>query len=86
MLSDTPAVLSSENVSLEGIIWDPKGGSIAIINGTIVKEGDIIDMITIKEIADDHVVVLMRDEERVIPLTKEEGGKDVKEDEAKGKD
>lgn len=80
MLQASPSVLSAENISLEGIIWDPKGVSVAIINGTIVKEGDMVDTIAIKKIADNYVVVLIGDAEKIIPLIKEGGGEDVKED------
>ena len=71
ILSDAPAIISTGNIYLEGIIWDPNGGSIAIINGTIMKEGDTIDSITVNKIYDTYVVLLLRGEEKVIPLTNE---------------
>lgn len=41
-----------DDVALEGIVWDPSGGSLAILNGVIMRKGEkagSVEMIDIKE-------------------------------------
>jgi hypothetical protein len=61
-----------EDVNLEGIIWDPAADSIAILNGVIVREGDVINNVTIVEITPQQVRLLINEEEFQIYLEKKE--------------
>ncbi|PIQ89011.1 MAG: hypothetical protein COV72_05050 [Candidatus Omnitrophica bacterium CG11_big_fil_rev_8_21_14_0_20_42_13] len=57
---------------LEGIIYDYSGESLAIINGEIVKKGEIVAGMEILDIEKDKVVVLQNGERREV-LLREEG-------------
>ncbi len=49
---------SSGNIpTLYGILWDPEGQSIALINNTEVKVGDSVGFYQVKEIQKDSVVL-----------------------------
>jgi len=67
-LRGTPmeAVLESEgytgNFTLEGIIFDPEEGSLAVINGQVVRRSDQYQGYTIVEITE-HTVELAREDE-----------------------
>jgi hypothetical protein len=65
----------STDIDLEGIIWDPNGKSLAIINGRPVKEKQRIQNVQILKIRKDSV--LMQKEGKVIVINlKKGGGKD----------
>lgn len=65
---------SIEDVVLEGILYDSKGGSIAIINGIILKEGDQAGIITIDKIEPKKVILRIEDNAHELFLGKEKGG------------
>ena len=44
------SVQSQKEVHLEGIVLDPNGGSVAIINGQMVREGDMIEGLILKKL------------------------------------
>ncbi|MFH1093808.1 MAG: hypothetical protein V1739_06620 [Candidatus Omnitrophota bacterium] len=49
ILPGAKTVSDTDNVELEGIIWDPSGKSMAIINGKLLKEQErILDMQVLK--------------------------------------
>lgn len=52
-------------LTLVGILWDPGGQSIALINDTAVKAGDVLGDYQVQEIRQDGVV-LMRDGKPVV--------------------
>jgi len=54
--SDAYEASAVEDIRLEGIVWDDAKGSIAIINGEIAKEGDLVGSIKILKINRDSVV------------------------------
>lgn len=62
---------SVKDIVLEGIVWDPKGGSIVIINQNILKENDYIGDYQITKIQPNRVVLKKGDKEYVVILTKE---------------
>jgi len=62
---------SNMNLSIEGIIWDEKK-PLAIVNGKIVKEGDIIEGIVVSEILKDSVVFIIDYKKYEIKIKKEE--------------
>ena len=57
---------------LEGVIFDPGGKSLAIINGIVVKLSDKMGQFTVLEITEDEVVLLKGEEKFVLELKKEE--------------
>lgn len=50
--------LTVADMTLEGILEDPGGNSAAIINGKIVKIGELIGPYQVQSIANDHVILL----------------------------
>ncbi len=61
-------------MALEGVIWDPEGKSLAIINGTPVKEQERILGLQVLKIKKDSVILQKEGKVFVINLTK--GGAD----------
>jgi hypothetical protein len=53
--------LSVEGVMLEGIIYDPLQGSLAIVNGEIYRTGDRIGGFEVKEIANNFIKIAQGD-------------------------
>ncbi len=51
------------DMSLEGVLADPAGGNLAIINGKVVKAGDLVGVYTIESISETEVG-LSKDQER----------------------
>lgn len=67
--------VASESIAgiyLEGIVWDPSGVSLAIINGEIVAEDGLVGGFKVKEISKKGVILVKDDEEYVVDLIKEE--------------
>lgn len=58
------------DVNLEGIIWDPAGKSLAIINGKAVKKNDFIFGLTVLEIKEDSVVLEKMGKEFIVKVRK----------------
>ena len=52
--------------SLGGILWDPRGHSIALLNGTEAKVGDKVDGYRVKEIRQDDVTLTLDDGRSVV--------------------
>ena len=46
-----------EDVVLEGILWDPEGGSVAMMNGRIVHRGERIGRFEVGTITKDEVTL-----------------------------
>nr|MBU1327968.1 hypothetical protein [Candidatus Omnitrophota bacterium] len=69
--SDAYEASAAEDIRLEGIVWDNMNGSIAIINGEIVKEEDIMGSIKILKINQDSVIFDVGGENVKINLNKE---------------
>jgi hypothetical protein len=63
--------LLASDMSLEGILIEPDGNNIAIINGTIVKANDNIGVFVVKKI-ENNIVTLQRGQEKVILKLKKE--------------
>ncbi len=62
------------DITLEGIVWDPQGEPMAIVNGNIVKEGDTFLNLEVLEIRKEGIRLLKGDKELIINLVTEEGG------------
>lgn len=70
--SDAYAISSIKDIRLEGIVWDEANGSVAIINGEIVKEGEAIGIAKVLKIEKDGVVFEVEGEELRLDLAGEE--------------
>ena len=53
---------------LDGILWDPRGQSIALVNGTEVKKGDRIGGYVVRDIRQDAVVLEQGSETLVLQI------------------
>lgn len=53
--------LSVGGVKLEGIIYDPLQGSLAIVNGEIYRAGDLIGGFEVKEIGENFIKIAQED-------------------------
>jgi hypothetical protein len=69
---DTSVNTSSSGVKLEGIIYDPGGRSMAILNGKSYQKGETVGNATVVKISKDHVVISMRGEEKTLWIREEE--------------
>lgn len=67
------AVEMLDDVKLEGIVFDPFGKSMAMLNGEIVEEGKRIHNIEIIKIHDDAIIIKIYAKTYTISLA-EEGG------------
>lgn len=78
LLGHRGAILNYDNdiqaseMSLEGIMVEPEGDSVAIINGNIVKLGDKVGFFIIREIRPNEVVLQKNKETITLKLKKEE--------------
>ena len=86
----------TSDLSVEGIIHDPQGESLVLINGEFYKEGDHVKDANVISIFKDRVILGQSDEQKVIWIREElvpEGGagapakaakKELKSDKKKG--
>lgn len=72
LIRDTQSLESKDDFYLEGIIYDKKGKSFAIIDGQIVNVGDIIREIKILDIQEDKVIILKDNHTQEMGLEEEE--------------
>lgn len=63
---------SSSSVKLEGIIYDPNGRSMAILNGKAYLAGEAVGDATVVKIQKDHVVISVNGEEQTLRIREEE--------------
>ena len=69
---DVSASASSAGVKLEGIIYDPGGRSMAILNGRTYQQGEAVGDANVVKIQKDHVVILVGEEEKILWIREEE--------------
>ena len=69
----TAGVESIDDITLEGIVWDPSGGSFAIVNGEILKENEQVNNVKITDISPNAIVILINNNVYTINLVQEEG-------------
>jgi len=67
-VSDAYGIKDINDIRLEGIVWDKRKGSAAIINGEIVREGDEIGSVKLIKIERECVVFDIDGEEVKIDL------------------
>ena len=70
------AVESIEDVKFEGVIFDPAGKSMAVLNGEIVKEGEKVHNVKIVKIYENAVTLKIFERVHTINLV-EKGGEAV---------
>jgi hypothetical protein len=63
---------SSSGVKLEGIIYDPDGRSMAILNGKAYQAGEAVGDAKVVRIQKDQVVVSTGGEEQILRIREEE--------------
>lgn len=79
-LADT-TLLSPDELSLSGILWDPQGKSSALINNKMVTVGKAIYGFIIKDIAKDSVTLYKDGKEYIIRLSPKGKEQSVKQKE-----
>ena len=62
------SISSIDDVIVEGILYDPKSGSVAILNDTILKQGDSISGIMVKKIEKNSVVLSFKGEDHTFKI------------------
>ena len=70
-LKQSPGVLSVEtldDVGIEGVVFDPKKGSVVIINGSILKEGEEMGNLKVVQVRSDGVLLAVNDIESFKPI------------------
>lgn len=68
-------IVSSSTLVLAGILWDPAGRSVALVNETEVKVGDLIGEYRVIEIRPDAVVLDRDGKQHVLHMTYEGSSK-----------
>jgi hypothetical protein len=66
---------SVDEVLIEGVVYDPKNGSIIVINGSVLKEGDEVSGVKVIQIKPDGAL---------LSLNGVEGFKPMHQDDSKG--
>lgn len=68
------AVETIDDIRFEGVIFDPAGSSVAVVNGEIVREGEKIHNVEIVKIYDNAIKLKIYDKAHTIGLIEEGGG------------
>ncbi|MBI3316098.1 MAG: general secretion pathway protein GspB [Candidatus Omnitrophica bacterium] len=63
---------SLDDLTIEGIVYDPKKGSVVIVSGTLLKEGDEEGNVKVVRIKPDGVVFAVNGIEGFKPMYKED--------------
>ena len=63
--------LNYRDLTLEGVVHDPKGKSLAIINGKVFKVGNKVVGYTLSKIEESKVLLIKDNKEFVLELRKE---------------
>lgn len=74
-----------DEAKLEGIVYDPQGSSVALVNGSLLKEGDLAGSFQVQKIQPDGIWVQINGEDSFKPLYTEESEKEPKENAKKSK-
>lgn len=70
------SVVAVEDIEFEGVILDPSGKSMAVLNGEIVKEGDKAYNVELVKISGNAIIIKLYNNIYTIHLT-EEGGETI---------
>ncbi len=63
---------SISGMVLEGIVWEPRGDSFAILNEIVAREGDVIEGFKVERIERSGIILLRDNQKFIINLTVEE--------------
>lgn len=62
---------NTNDLQIEGIIFDPNGGSMVLVNGEFYKQGDHVNGANVISIFRDRVVLSQADEEKTLWIREE---------------
>jgi len=66
---------SINDIRLEGIIWSPGSGSLVLLNGATLKQGDIVGVVTVNKIEKDKVVITVNEMDYTLTMVPDEEAK-----------
>lgn len=66
----------NSKLALEGIVWDERGGSAAIIGGAVVQQGERVGMYQVKTIQKASVLLQSEEGELILRMPAEEKGEE----------
>jgi len=69
---NTVVTATSSGVKMEGIIYDPGGRSMVILNGKAYQKGEAVGDVMVVKILKDHVVISVDGEEKILWIREEE--------------
>jgi hypothetical protein len=75
-VKDALEITSAQDVVLEGILYDEKGDSRAIVNGLILKEGEQAGIVTVEKIEAKKVSLIIEGNRFEVNLGGEKGGEE----------
>lgn len=67
-LVDTSEVMDIADVQFQGVAVDSDGNKVVVLNGEIFKKGDKTGPVTIKDIADDYVILTLNEKDYTLNL------------------
>jgi len=67
------AIETIDDVKFEGVLYDPSGSSVAVLNGEMVQEGDKINNVEIVKISESTISLKIYKRDYTIELNQERG-------------
>lgn len=71
VLGNSAKEANGGEIQVEGIVYDPKGGSYALINGQVYREGESLDDSQLVKIMPDRLILTQNSEEIIMWLHEE---------------
>lgn len=59
---------TAEDVTVEGVVYDPKGGSVVIVSGTLLKEGETLGGVKVVKVKPEGVLFSIHGVESFKPM------------------
>jgi hypothetical protein len=56
------------DITVEGLLYDPMGNSVVIVNDVILKKGDVTSEITVKDICKDSVTLSFKGKDHIFNI------------------
>lgn len=66
--------MDTQDLHVEGIIFDQAKGSLAVVNGAVLKEGDSVGLYKVAKIEKEKVLITKDDEKVWLPFKSGENG------------
>ena len=63
---------SIDEIAVEGVVYDPKNGSVVVINGSVLKEGEETSGVKVVKIKPDGVLLSLNGAETFKPMYQDE--------------